>query len=303
MLVSVVVVTYNSSQYVLETLESIYKQDYQDIELIISDDCSKDDTRTVCERWLTSHADRFTRARFTQTPRNLGICGNYNHALKLVNGSWIKYIAGDDILYPECISTLVSIVSKSDRKLFYGAVTPFSIIDGKFVEKETRDAGRDCYTTDDPKEQFKRIEEKIFFVCEGPSIFIETETFRKYGGMDERYPMCEDFPLALKYTYNGELIGFYNIPVVYYREYPESVSNSDKKFLPMVMQAINDYRMKIAIDNHNYLQWWHIKVFSIIDKHQRLGNSCTIKLAKLLMLLDPISIKNRINHVNTLSTK
>ncbi|MDR0890977.1 MAG: glycosyltransferase [Endomicrobium sp.] len=50
-LVSVCVITYNSSKYVLETLESIKTQTYQNIELIVSDDCSTDDTVEVCENY------------------------------------------------------------------------------------------------------------------------------------------------------------------------------------------------------------------------------------------------------------
>lgn len=51
-LVSVIVITYNSSKYVLETLNSVAAQTYDNIELIISDDCSKDNTVEICRNWL-----------------------------------------------------------------------------------------------------------------------------------------------------------------------------------------------------------------------------------------------------------
>ena len=50
-LVSIVVITYNSAEYVLETLESAKAQTYQNIELIVSDDCSADNTVETCSRW------------------------------------------------------------------------------------------------------------------------------------------------------------------------------------------------------------------------------------------------------------
>lgn len=43
-LVSVIVITYNSAQYVVETLDSVYSQTYENIELIVTDDCSQDNT-------------------------------------------------------------------------------------------------------------------------------------------------------------------------------------------------------------------------------------------------------------------
>ena len=61
MLVTVVVVTYNSSKYVLETLDSIFEQTYKNIELIITDDGSSDNTVELCREWLTHYGDRFTQ--------------------------------------------------------------------------------------------------------------------------------------------------------------------------------------------------------------------------------------------------
>ena len=58
-LVSVIVITYNSSKFVLETLESIYNQTYSNIELIISDDCSSDETINICQNWLYKNKNRF----------------------------------------------------------------------------------------------------------------------------------------------------------------------------------------------------------------------------------------------------
>lgn len=49
-LVSIVVITYNSSEYVFDTLISAKNQSYQNIELIVTDDCSSDDTSAVCEK-------------------------------------------------------------------------------------------------------------------------------------------------------------------------------------------------------------------------------------------------------------
>jgi alpha-1,3-rhamnosyltransferase len=51
-LVSIVIITYNSAKYVLETLESVKAQTYEKIELVISDDCSTDDTVEVCRDGL-----------------------------------------------------------------------------------------------------------------------------------------------------------------------------------------------------------------------------------------------------------
>ena len=58
-LVSAVIITYNSAKYVIETLDSIKAQTYQNIELIVSDDCSTDETTTLVKEWLEKNGNRF----------------------------------------------------------------------------------------------------------------------------------------------------------------------------------------------------------------------------------------------------
>lgn len=64
-LVTIAVVTYNSSQTILETLESVKEQTYKNIELIISDDCSSDNTTDICQKWLQKNAIFFSNVQIT----------------------------------------------------------------------------------------------------------------------------------------------------------------------------------------------------------------------------------------------
>ncbi|KAA6320476.1 putative glycosyltransferase EpsE, partial [termite gut metagenome] len=99
-LVSIVVITYNSSKYVLETLESAKVQTYQNIELIVSDDCSTDDTVDVCQNWLDENKERFVRTELLIVLKNTGVSANCNRGYKVAKGEWIKGVAGDDMLFP-----------------------------------------------------------------------------------------------------------------------------------------------------------------------------------------------------------
>src|SRR5690606_22852216 len=94
-LVSIIVITYNSSKYVLETLESARAQTYQNIELIISDDGSKDATVQICRDWLKENSDRFVHSQLLTVEHNTGIPANCNRGVKASKGEWIKLIAGD----------------------------------------------------------------------------------------------------------------------------------------------------------------------------------------------------------------
>jgi len=68
-LVSIIVVTYNSSKFITETLNSVSNQTWEDIELIITDDCSEDDTIEICRKWLKKNKDRFSSVQI-KTPES-----------------------------------------------------------------------------------------------------------------------------------------------------------------------------------------------------------------------------------------
>lgn len=98
-LVSIIVITYNSSKYVLETLESARAQTYQNLELIVSDDASQYDTVEICQAWLEENGDRFVRAELVTVEENTGIPANCNRGVRKAKGEWVKLIAGNVISY------------------------------------------------------------------------------------------------------------------------------------------------------------------------------------------------------------
>lgn len=261
-LVSVVVVTYNSARFVRETLDSVLAQTYQGpIELIVSDDGSQDDTAAICRRWIADNGSRFSSAKFISTPRNLGICGNYNFALSHVTGEWVKYIAGDDILLPGCIDIFVTAASASTDKYW---------ISGTHCFNESEDLGprflMDTYLdSEDVAQQLRQLVERGKPMVEGPTLFIHTDTLRSLGGMDMKYPMLEDFPSACLFASHGYHIGVIKQALVKYRVYPESVSQNNPRFFKMYDQAKWDYRCQYAVSRREWFKAWHAYVMSYIS--------------------------------------
>jgi len=117
-LVSIIVITYNSSKYVLETLESAKAQTYQNIELIVTDDCSTDDTVEICGNWIEKNKERFVRTELVKSDTNTGIAPNCNRGLKVAKGEWVKYIAGDDILFSDCINQNINYILSNPTASF-----------------------------------------------------------------------------------------------------------------------------------------------------------------------------------------
>jgi glycosyltransferase involved in cell wall biosynthesis len=99
-LFTIATITYNSSAWVKQTIESVLSSTYTDFEYIISDDCSSDNTWDV----IQSYDDN--RIKSFRSKNNLGEYNNRNFVLQQATGKYIFYIDGDDILYRHTLQNL-----------------------------------------------------------------------------------------------------------------------------------------------------------------------------------------------------
>jgi glycosyltransferase involved in cell wall biosynthesis len=106
-LVSTIVLSYNQSRFVLETLESVKAQTYKATQLIIVDDCSLDDSVATIDHWLQESG---MHCEFIRHKKNLGICKSLNEALAVANGKYISMVASDDVWLPDKIEWQVEIM-------------------------------------------------------------------------------------------------------------------------------------------------------------------------------------------------
>lgn len=100
-LVSIICMCYNHEKYVVDALNSVVNQKYSNIEIIISDDASTDNSTTIIDNWLKTNKKQ--NILFIKNTINLGNTTSFNNALKKSKGTFILDFATDDILKPECI--------------------------------------------------------------------------------------------------------------------------------------------------------------------------------------------------------
>jgi glycosyltransferase involved in cell wall biosynthesis len=92
--ISVLIPTYNYARFLPEAIASVLEQDFEDFELLISDDCSTDDSAEVIARY----AAKDSRIRFLIHRARLGMVQNWNWCLSEARGEYIKFVFGDDKL-------------------------------------------------------------------------------------------------------------------------------------------------------------------------------------------------------------
>ncbi len=114
MSVTVCIPTYNGAAHIRECLESVSSQTFDDIDILIVDDCSTDETTDV----ITHYQSQDSRVRFVRNPHNLGLMGNWQRCIELSNGDYIKFVFQDDVLYPRCIESLMDAMKYDVRFAF-----------------------------------------------------------------------------------------------------------------------------------------------------------------------------------------
>ncbi|WBL24869.1 glycosyltransferase family 2 protein [Zunongwangia sp. HGR-M22] len=113
-LVSICIPTYNGETYLQDALNSILKQNFKDFEVIISDDCSTDNTLNIIASFKEN--TDFPVRVYNHIPQGIG--ANWNNCLKHANGEYIKFLFQDDILYPDCIEKMIAVLeNKKDLAL------------------------------------------------------------------------------------------------------------------------------------------------------------------------------------------
>jgi glycosyltransferase involved in cell wall biosynthesis len=124
-LLSVLVITYNQEEYIAQTLVSILEQVHSySYEIVIGDDCSKDNTRNIIEKYRGLYP---TIIKPIYNDSNLGLIKNYYNVLKYCRGKYIMQCAGDDWWLPNKVSTQVHFMEQNPSVgLCFGRVKIFS---------------------------------------------------------------------------------------------------------------------------------------------------------------------------------
>ncbi|MFO7599366.1 MAG: glycosyltransferase [Candidatus Desulfacyla sp.] len=223
--VSLVVPSYNHGEYIEACLDSIFFQDYGNIEIIVVDDCSNDDTREILHYYAkkvttekTSYAfyydekkDMIARREIFRYPQegrelriihndhNMGATRTYNRGLKEASGEYCSFVASDDICHPLMISELARILDAGLADFVYGDM--FIIDDRHRILREFKL----------PDYSFE-ASFCSWFLC-GVATLYRRELHDRFGYYDEN-AAADDHECYLRFARNGAR--FYHIPKVLY---------------------------------------------------------------------------------------
>ena len=111
-LVSIIMPSYNTANFIGETIKSVLEQTYKNWELLIVDDCSTDNTDEVVARY---NDERITDMK---NVKNSGAAVSRNKALNVARGKWIAFLDSDDLWYPTKLEEQIKYMEKNDYAMW-----------------------------------------------------------------------------------------------------------------------------------------------------------------------------------------
>lgn len=204
-LVTVICLCYNHAEFVLEALESVLNQSHCNVELIIADDFSTDNSVEVIQKWLVQHP----KIPFVANTSNLGNTKTFNKCLKLAKGDYIIDLAADDVLIKDCIEKQLNGFQNSryeNLAIVYGnaeLITPKgSFIDDYFPTDAHRN-GIEKQPTGDIYCSILNGKTKLCSI----SALTKRNVFEKLNGYDENLAYEDlDFWIRASRIYNFDYI-------------------------------------------------------------------------------------------------
>lgn len=237
-LISVGVIAYNSSEYILDVLESIRAQTYQHIELIVSDDKSSDNTVEIAQEWVSKNKERFVRAEVIVPETNTGTSGNYNRALFASKGEWIKFIDADDILFPNCLEDNVKyVIEHPEAKVVFSDILYFEDAKNPSNKHFVSEAEKIMYEKD-AREQLRVVLKKNHMP---PSSSFMSAEILKQNPYQEEYGVLEDGPKWIDLSRKGYRFYYFDKVTTGYRECLSATRQKDRFFSPLLVESFFKY--------------------------------------------------------------
>lgn len=124
-IVTVIVPVYNYANYVIEALDSVYRQNMRDLDLIVIDDRSTDNSAALILKWLETHGERFNRALLIQNVENSGLAYVRNVGFANAETPFILPLDADNRLLPNCAQRCAEVLMDSTAGFAYPEIQQF----------------------------------------------------------------------------------------------------------------------------------------------------------------------------------
>lgn len=217
-LVSIICTAYNHEKFVVQALDSVYNQSYKNIELIIVDNASEDNTLSMIENWLKNK----NGIKLIKNGINLGITKSFNQAVKFSKGDYLMDLSADDVVLPYGIELLINFAIKNPQASIVFGNANLIDSENKFIETYfSLNENQEIIDKSILELNYQRILEGGVCICSVSALY-KSNIFEKIDGYDENLDY-EDLDYWIRVSRNYQ-IKYIDKVLVSKRQHSNSIS-------------------------------------------------------------------------------
>ena len=205
------ITNHNYGKYLEQSIQSVESQTFDDLELIIIDDGSDDDSKSIIEKY-SKRGNIFSIFQ-----QNKGLNTSNNVALKMARGKYIMRLDADDFLAPQAVEVMTAELERNSDVALVFPDYYFVDEDGEIIQQVRRhDFESDVTLLDQP--------------AHGACTMIRTDVLRTVGGYDQDFTCQDGFDLWLNITSQYPVRNI-NLPLFFYRQHGNNLTIDEKTLL------------------------------------------------------------------------
>lgn len=241
-IISIITPSYNQGQFIEETILSVLNQIYKNIQYIIIDGDSTDNTMEILEKYRD-------RIDIIIHEKDKGQTDAINKGFKLAKGDLVGWINSDDILYPECVEKIVNFYTKTPNAvIIYNNYQ--HIIDRNNKVKQLIHL---------------EIPNREHLLCKDYRIiqqgsFYNSDIVHRIDYLNDKLHYCMDLDLWLRLLDHGNIYGIENKPLSAFREWEETKTSTGRyKFFREIRKVIKQHGAGLFSPNVIRTYWYELK--------------------------------------------
>ena len=301
--VSVIIPNYNHARYLRQRIESVLQQTFRDFEVILLDDCSTDDSRSILMEYAGD-----TRVRVEFNEKNSGSTfKQWNKGVRLARGEYVWVAESDDYADERQLERLVAVLDEEPEVTFAycrswrinQAGEPNGFADWYLADLDARRWTADFRA--DGREVCRNHFVHANSVPNASAVVFRKSIYERVGGADERLQVCGDWKLWMMMAFEGK-IAYLGEPLNYYREHDATVrtkmletGRGAGENLTMIRWTLERVDPPEAILEKAYFWASNLWIPPILNRRVPLG--VRFSLLKNAIATDPHAMRRLIPHV------
>ncbi len=276
--VSIMLIHYNQKQFIKNALDSVFKQTYKNIELIIADDATPDFDLKDIKKYVEKINKQKYPVKYQVNKENICTVKNINKALDKVTGDYLLIFAADDQLHDEnVITNMVEFYNKQDKdvSIVFGQCLMMDYDLKELKEEYINVTQAEEFNKLSAKEQYNFLSSNCFAAM--GACMLNTKILKDEGKFDERFKFIEDWVYFLKTTLNNHRMQYLDYICLLHRDggisHNQQLSEARIGFITDLLKESELYILPY-FDRFNNEEKNKVVDFYVINRDYLNNNNC-----------------------------